>query len=393
MLQNSRVRRALDFAGERTGEDVATNLWAATAVGVEINATDLEQLPGEVEGIEGVYPNRTLRVPPVQAVSNFPPQVLENRASSWGLERSGALATWGAYGVRGRGSKIAVLDTGVDAAHPDLEGKIAAFAEFDHEGRRVPGAEPHDDDEHGTHVSGTIVGQNTSGQWIGVAPEANVVVGKVLGRQGGTDAQVLAGMTWALEEGVDAINMSLGGLVLDAETPSIYTTALMTCLQTGVPVVAAIGNEGSQTTGLPGNDLFAFSVGATDYLDRPAGFSGGRTQVIRESDFIRQEFLPLPYSKPEVSAPGVAVVSSTPGGEWKALNGTSMATPHVAGAIALLVSGTNVREVPPQERAFAIQDLLVGSVDEFGESGQDHRFGFGRLNVLKAIGFARERGF
>jgi subtilisin family serine protease len=392
LLDNDRVRVALERMGEHEGEDRSASLWAAGAVGVELSVEDLARLPEEIEGIEGVYANRRLRTPPVQVVHNIPEEVLENRVSSWGLEQIGALATWGAYGARGAGSTIAVLDTGVDASHPDLDGRVVGFAELDDQGGRVAAAEPHDEDGHGTHVCGTIAGGRTSGQWIGVAPEAKLVVGKVLGAQGGTDAQVLAGITWAIEQGVDAINMSLGGLVLDAETPPVYTIAILTSLLAGTPVITAIGNEGAQTTGLPGNDLFALAVGATDHLDRPAGFSGGRTQLIRESDFIDAEILPLPYMKPEVAAPGVAVVSSLPGGEWAALNGTSMAAPHVAGAVALLMSATGLRAVPAQERAFVVQDLLLGSVDELGEAGQDHRFGFGRLNVLKAIGFALERG-
>ncbi len=136
------------------------------------------------------------------------------------------------------------------------------------------------------------------------------------------------------------------------------------------------------------------AVGATDHLDRPAGFSGGRTQVIEESEVIDPRYLPLLYSKPDLCAPGVAVASSVPGGSWEAYNGTSMATPHVAGAVALLLSATRIRDVVPVgERAFVVQDLLVGSVDELGESGQDHRHGFGLVNTLRAIGFARERGY
>lgn len=144
----------------------------------------------------------------------------------------------------------------------------------------------------------------------------------------------------------------------------------------------------------PGNDLFALSVGATDPRDRTAGFSGGRTQIIRESDFIDERFLPLAYSKPDLSAPGVAIFSSVPGGSWKAFNGTSMATPHVAGAIALLLSATSIREKESGvQKAFLVQDLITGSVDDLGESGQDHRFGFGRLDVLRAVDFAYQRGY
>jgi subtilisin family serine protease len=136
------------------------------------------------------------------------------------------------------------------------------------------------------------------------------------------------------------------------------------------------------------------SVGAVDHMDLPAGFSGGRTQVLVESEFIAPSALPMPYMKPEVTAPGVDIVSSVPGGGWAPLNGTSMATPHVAGAAALLLSATRIRaDVPPQERGFVIADLLVGAVDEMGEPGQDDRYGFGRINVLRAIGLAIDRGY
>ena len=394
VMGNARVRESLERASERAGHDVSEKLWAAGAVAVDLDADALRALPAELEGVEGIYVNRRLRTPPVTRVQNFPAQVLENRTSAWGLHRIGALATWGAYGARGAGSRVAVLDTGVDASHPDLAERVAAFAEFDAMGSMVEGAQPNDSGSHGTHVCGTIAGGNASGQWIGVAPEAELLVGKVLGPDGGTDAQVLAGMTWAAEQQVDVLSMSLGAFVLGPQTPPLYTSALITCLQRGIPVVVAIGNEGSQTTGSPGNDLFALAVGATDHLDRPAGFSGGRTQVIEESEVIDPKFLPLLYSKPDVSAPGVAVASSVPNGSWEAFNGTSMATPHVAGAVALLLSATRIRDVVPAgERAFVIQDLLVGSVDELGEAGQDHRHGFGLVNALRAIGFARERGY
>ena len=151
---------------------------------------------------------------------------------------------------------------------------------------------------------------------------------------------MLAGIDWALDRGVHVISMSLGGLVIGPETPGTYTRAIVDCFLRGVPVVAAIGNEGDGTGGSPGNDLFTLAVGATDVDDDVAGFSSGRTQVVTESAVIRPELLPLPYPKPDVSAPGVAVESSVPGGTWAAFSGTSMATPHTSGAVALLLSAT-----------------------------------------------------
>jgi len=239
------------------------------------------------------------------------------------------------------------------------------------------------------------VGGSQSGRCIGLAPEAQIAAGLVLdGRRGGTDAQVLAGIDWAVNMRVDVLSLSLGGLVMDPETPPTYMEAILSCIEAGIPVVAAIGNEGEQTTGSPGNNLFALSVGATDARDRVAGFSGGRTQIIFESEHIDPAYLPMPYSKPELTAPGVAIYSAVPGGGYKAFSGTSMATPHVAGAIALLLGATTLRDKETgMERTFAIQDLITGSVLDLGESGQDHRYGFGRLDILRAIGFARQRGY
>jgi hypothetical protein len=372
----------------------AVGFWTSGSAVLQIREEDMHNLIESVPGIEDMMLNRRLHVPPVAVPKQLPQPVEDSKAGTWGIRKIGALSAWGAYGKRGEGSLVGLLDTGVDASHPDLLGKIAQWAEFDAKGKKVKNSKPHDSHQHGTHCAGTIAGGNASGRWIGVAPGAKIAAALVLnGEQGGTDAQVLAGIDWAVETKVDVISMSLGGFVLGPDTPSTYTKAMVSALRLGIPIVAAIGNEGSQTSGSPGNDLLAFAIGATDPNDRAAGFSGGRTQIIQESSFFSDDILPLIYSKPDVSAPGVAVFSSIPQGAWEHFNGTSMATPHVAGAIALLLSATNVKTVAPAERAFLIQDLLTGSAEELGESGQNHRFGFGRIDVLRAIGFAHEKGF
>ena len=204
---------------------------------------------------------------------------------------------------------------------------------------------------------------------------------------------MLAGIDWALDRNVDVISMSLGALVIGPETPGTYTRAIVECFLRGVAVVAAMGNEGDGTSGSPGNDLFALTIGATDVDDVVAGFSGGRTQIVTESTVIRPELLPLPYPKPDVGAPGVAVESSVPGGGWAILSGTSMATPHAGGALALAAVGHR----RPGRRRGRGSGRHPHRRDgrrrrPLGEAGQDHRYGFGRIDVLRSIGLARERG-
>lgn len=367
--------------------------WTSRAMPMQLAKSELKKL-ADVPNIKSVRLNRKLQLPPLMEAKPLAAESEEILCATWGLQAINALSAWGVYGVRGKGTLIGVLDTGVDAEHPDLKGKIAHWREFDSLGNTVAGA-PRDSDEHGTQCAGTIVGGNASGRYIGVAPEAKIAAALVLdGEKGGSDAQVLAGIDWAVEKGVNVLSMSLGGLQLDQTTPPTYTEAILSCIEAGIPVVVAIGNDGEQTTGSPGNDLFALSVGAVDHNSRVAGFSGGRTQVLLESDFIDPQFLPLPYSKPEVSAPGVAIQSCVPGGSWKSFNGTSMATPHVAGAIALLLAATEIRDKETgSQLAFALRDLIIGSVNEQGESGQDHRYGFGTIDVLRAIDFAKQRGY
>lgn len=363
---------------------------------LELSKDELKELPMHVSNIADIFPNRDVRLSPVAKAAELPPVVKDNKANSWGLAKTGALAAWGAFGARGAGATIAVLDTGIDPNHPDLKGKIAGFAEFDGRGKLVTDklADAYDSDAHGTHCAGTIVGGNASGRWIGMAPEAKVLAGLVLKEGSGTDAQILAGMEWAIRNGAQVISMSLGGLRFSVEVMDTYTRSIINANRLGIPVVVAVGNEGSQTSGSPGNDYFAFTVGATDADDRAAGFSGGRTQVFSSSRYVDQKYLPLVYSKPELSAPGVDIYSSVPKGKWEAWNGTSMATPHVAGAMALLLgSPASIAAEPASQRANLLQSLLLSTVEELGEAGQNHRYGYGRIDVLRALGYARELGY
>ncbi|WKB53549.1 S8 family serine peptidase [Eleftheria terrae] len=395
-LNNSRLARRSDAHGR------PRPLPLAGAAVMEMDRDDLAQLPQALPEALAVFLNRRIPVPPRLRARELPAEVGRRLTHAWGLESTGALACWGAFDARGQGVRVAVLDTGVEARHPDLQGKVARFVEIDAKGRLVKEGVDHawDADGHGTHVCGTIAGGNASGRWIGMAPDARLMVAKVLGRHGGTDEQILKGMEWAVANGADVVNLSLGGLSFEAGVLDTYTAAIVSARAAGVPVVAAIGNDGAQTTGSPGNDYFAVAVGATDVHGRVAAFSGGRTQVVEGSDAIDPADLPLVYAKPDLSAPGVQVYSSIGKGKWEHLNGTSMATPHVSGAMALLLSrppaarqGAALRELKGVERTEALVQLLLGSVRDLGENGQDHRYGFGGLDVLAACGNAVGLGY
>ena len=258
--------------------------WSSRSALLRVGKDDLPQLAESVDGIGGIYSNGIISVPPVVEVQHIPGDVEAPTASTWGIEKIGTLAVWGAYNTKGRpvarpsrGApvRVAVLDTGVDPTHPELDGKVVKWAEFDDQGDSVDST-PYDSGKHGTHVCGTIAGSlnvspSSDSPIIGVAPDAQLMVGLVLKGTTGTHAQILAGMDWAIENGAEIINMSLGGAHLQPDVIDLYTQSIISANLSGIPVVVAIGNEGAQTSGLPGNDYFAFSVGATDHKDRSAG--------------------------------------------------------------------------------------------------------------------------
>ena len=370
---------------------------------MEIDRDDLANLPSELPQALAVFSNRRVPVPPRLRAKSVSADVSGRTTHAWGLEACGALATWGAFDARGQGVRVAVLDTGVEATHPDLLGKVSKFAEFDAKGKIILEGVKHawDADGHGTHVCGTIAGGKASGRWIGVAPECKLLVAKVLGKTGGTDEAVLRGLDWAVANGAEIINLSLGALSFDPDVLDTYSSTIIASRLAGIPVIAAIGNDGAQTSGSPGSDFFATAIGAIDVHDRVAAFSAGRTQVVTDSDSIDTKDLPLVYSKPDLGAPGVQVYSSIGKNRWDYLSGTSMASPHVAGAVALLLSRNAATKsgkaallnLSGWERADALLQLLIGSVVDHGENGGDHRHGHGHLSVLRAYAQAVSLGY
>ncbi|MFC0507053.1 S8 family peptidase [Micromonospora costi] len=283
----------------------------------------------------------------------------------------GAPAAWAA-GRDGSGVRVAVLDTGVDDTHPDLAGRIAEEQDFSGTGSARDGH------GHGTHVAATIAGSGAASGGLrkGVAPGAKLLIGKVLDDSGsGYDSSIIAGMEWAAHSGAKVVSMSLGGAPTDGTDPMSQAVNDLTA-ETGALFVIAAGNEGAaRTVGSPGAATAALTVGAVDRNDDLADFSSRGPRVGDNG------------LKPEITAPGVGIVAAraagttmgTPVGEaYTTASGTSMATPHVAGAAAI------VAQEHPDWPAGRLKDALVSTAKNNPELTVFEQ-GAGRVDVARAL--------
>lgn len=307
-------------------------------------------------------------------------------SAEWGVQRVGAPSVWAEYGITGTGAVVASLDTGVDWTHPALReqwrgldrstgGTDPTYSWYD----AVNGQSmPYDDHGHGTHTTGTAVGVEPDGSnQIGVAPGARWIGVKILSGSGsGSTENILRAGQWILAPGgdpsraPDVVNNSWGG------GPGInewFRDTVAAWRAAGIFPVFASGNggPGEGSVSSPGNYPESFAVGATDISDNLAGFSGRG---------------PSPYGeiKPQVAAPGVNVRSSVPGGGYQGgWNGTSMAAPHVAGAVALLRSANAALTVDQ------IEQTLISSADAKSSTAYpgvpNNGYGHGILNAYNAV--------
>jgi uncharacterized repeat protein (TIGR01451 family) len=308
-------------------------------------------------------------------------RIVPQQAFTWGLQKIRVPEAWQTFQVQGEGVVVGVIDTGIDPNHPDLRGKLRpvnGWADF-LEGSPTP----IDPDGHGTHVSGTIAGGNASGVHIGVAPKVTLIVARAIP---GFDPQVLEAMQWVMDpdgdpntdDGADVVNNSWGGA---SDSPTMmpeYRDILNAWIAARIFPAFAIGNEGPnpRTTGSPGDYPMAFGVGATDINDQIADFSS-RGPVFWEGigDII----------KPDVSAPGVDIYSSVPGGGYESWMGTSMACPHVAGTVALMLSlAIKNRRIDEIDVNFLKRALEETAVD-LGRPGKDNDYGSGRIDAFEAL--------
>lgn len=259
--------------------------------------------------------------------------------------------------TQGKGVVIAVLDTGIDDEHPDLQGKVVGGRSF------VPGeADYRDENGHGTHVAGTIAAH---GKILGVAPQASLLAAKVLNRYGaGSYVSIRQGLAWARNwegkngERVNIVNLSLGGPLPN----SGLHEEIKKVVAAGITVVCAAGNSGDGKPGTPEISYPAYyqetvAVGAVNLKTGIANFSNSNDRI-------------------DIVAPGVNTYSTYPGGRYVELSGTSMATPHISGALALICSRYHMRFHAYPSPAF-LNDLLHYMAIDLGQIGFDKLFGYG----------------
>jgi major intracellular serine protease len=220
--------------------------------------------------------------------------------------------------TKGKGVTIAILDTGCDMTHPDLRERVIGGRNFTRDDKGIKEVY-RDYNGHGTHVAGTMAATINQKGVVGVAPEANLLIVKVLDRNGsGQYEWIINGIYYAIEQKVDIISMSLGG---PEDVPELHE-AIQKAVENNILVVCAAGNEGdgqdsTDEFGYPGSYNEVISVGAINLERQISDFTNSNNEV-------------------DLVAPGENILSTYLKGKYAKLSGTSMATPHVSGALALL---------------------------------------------------------
>jgi subtilisin family serine protease len=289
-----------------------------------------------------------------------PPSADPRVKNQWALAAFPFASLWPCG--RGAGVTVAVVDTGVQAAHPDFSGHVLPGVAILNDGPVQLGAGGTDPNGHGTHVAGIIGAAENGIGIVGIAPEATILSVRVLGSDGsGLSTDIAQGITWATDHAADVINLSLGS---DIDSPSV-DAAVGYAINHGVVVVAAAGNT-NETTKLP-----EFPAALPEVIAVGALASGGAVDTYStRGDYV------------DVAAPGSEILSTVPTSTWQKKSGTSMAAPHIAGLAALIIDARG--RITPA----AMLARLTSTATDAGPTGFDPAFGWGRVNPVAALNAA-----
>ena len=275
------------------------------------------------------------------------------QTTPWGIQKIRAPEVWTSFGNKGTGIKVAILDTGIDIAHPDL--RVVGGVTY------VLGTTTYNDDHgHGTHVAGIVAALDNDIGVVGVAPESALYAVKVLNSRGqGYLSDINMGIEWCINNGMQVISMSFGTtsdlISLHQECDKAYNT--------GIVLVAAAGNNGPgpETTTYPAKYSSVIAVGATDSNDVVADWSSRGQELW-------------------VTAPGVSIYSTYKGSTYATMSGTSMACPHVTGTVALILK--KAAHTPAEVRSILQRTAVkTAGMDEWTWTSA---YGFGRVDAYAA---------
>jgi serine protease AprX len=377
-----------------------SSLWIINAIGAEVTKDVIEEL-SKTPGICQISCNGEY----FHILEQAGTKVGElQRAIAWHVQKIQADLVWG-LGYTGKGIIVGVLDTGVRWSHNDLQDHMwIGGTLYPNYGWNFvsDNNSPYDDNGHGTHVAGIIAGDGTAGTQTGVAPDARIMAVKVLNSAGaGSFITIAKGVQFAIEHNADIINLSLGADSANNSTKDYCRDMCKMAYIAEVPMAIATGNGRSGSPGshypvpfdistpgdVPapwyapnGGNNAVMAVGATDNSDVIANFSSyGPTQW--NTSIYADYPYPPGLKKPDVSAPGVNITSldylSATGYTIK--SGTSMATPCLAGTIALMLEKN--RFLTCRE----IDSIIETTALDLGAAGRDNYYGAGRINALNAV--------
>jgi len=323
-----------------------------------------------------------------------------------GVDLMGADEVWSQYGITGAGVVVGVIDTGLCLGHPDIQNQvwrnpceIAGNGQDDDGNGYVDDINGwnfesdnnnvNDNNGHGSHVSGTVAGDGTGGNQSGMAPDADVMALKFWNSLSG-EASVWEAMQYAVTTGADVTTASLGWQHSWGPDRATWRAVCDNTIAAGLVVVYAAGNEGCgnppDNVRTPGDVPAVLTVGATDCNDNAAWFTSCGPVTWQNVPPYNDYPYPPGLMKPSVAAPGYDTLSHYFCNGYTPLSGTSMATPHVSGACALIL------QADPTLDHFGVRNLLMSTAVDLGSPGADNTYGAGRVNVFAAVTAALANG-
>lgn len=376
------IQQALSALESKGKAKKKESLWIINGITASVTREAIEQLK-QRDDIAEISVDETLSLPEVTVDENPP------RLPQWGLEKIHAPKVWGQYGLKGEGIVVGIMDSGVDGNHEALKQNYRGrdgnhqYSWIDLSGHKYD--TPNDGNGHGTHVAGTSVGGG-AGEPIGVAPEAEWIAAKIFNDGGSTTLSAIhQAFQWFMAPGGDpgkaphVVNNSWG----NANTYNLeFYEDVKAWVTAGIFPSFAAGNDGpgSQTIGSPGSFPETFAVGATDIYDQTASFSSRGPVFWKDENGQEQRII-----KPDISAPGHKIYSAWPAkrneGKYNTISGTSMATPHVTGAVALLYQANpdlTINEVKQILKQTARVEPHMGTLP-------NDSYGSGIMNIYQAV--------